>query len=403
MKLEVRSCTSEEYLLALAPIFQFFGHVPDEDTRKRFEPLMPAERMIAAWADGAVVGGSGAFPFRLSVPGGEVDAAGVTVVGVSPTHRRRGILRAMMRAHLDAAHERGEPVATLFASEGGIYGRFGYGLAALLGEVELERAHAALRGEPVPGSRVRQVTREEAAELFPPIHEAVRRVRPGMPSRSADWWRIRVLDDPEWARSGGGQKMYVVAEVDGRPAGYATYRHHMGFDRGSTTGKISVVEALADSPAGTDTLWRYLVGVDWVARLTAGLLPLDHELQLLLEQHRRLRFTVTEGLWVRLVDVGAALRARSYVGEGELVLDVTDEACPWNAGVWRVGAGVCERVEAAPELRLDVRQLGSAYLGGFSFSELARARLVEELAPGALARADTLFATPAKPWAPEIF
>src|SRR3954462_10670079 len=137
MDVDVRPCTHEDYLDGLAPIFQFFGHRPDEETRARFEPLMPPERLLVARAGGVAVGGAGAFPFRISVPGGDVDAAGVSVVGVSPTHRRRGVLNTMMRALLEATHERGEPVAMLFASEGGIYGRFGYGLAALLGEISL--------------------------------------------------------------------------------------------------------------------------------------------------------------------------------------------------------------------------------------------------------------------------
>jgi predicted acetyltransferase len=403
MTLEVRPCTSEEYLLGLAPIFQFFGHPPDEDTRTHFEPLLPAERVIAAWLDGGVVGGSGAFPFGLSVPGGgEVAAAGVTVVGVSPTHRRRGILRAMMRAQLDAAHSRGEPVAVLWASEGAIYGRFGFGLASLSGELNLPRAHARLRGDGVPGARVRQVSADEAAALFPAVHEAVRRVRPGMPGRSEDWWLFRTLSDPEWQRDGGGVKMFAVAEVDGHVEGYATYRHHQRFDHGVSVGRLQIVEALGSTPAGTDTIWRYLLAVDWVERYTAGLLPVDHELNLLLAEQRRARLTVGDALYVRLVDVGAALAARAF-GEGEVDVEVADGVCPWNAGVWRIGGGGASRVEAEPELRLDVRELGSVYLGGFTLADLARAALVEELAPGAIARADTVFASDAKPWCPEIF
>src|SRR3954469_5964804 len=152
MQLDVRPCTLDDYLHGLAPIWQFFGHRPDQEALDRFSPLLPPERLLAAWTDGVAVGGGAPFPFRLSVPGGELDAGGVTVVGVAPTHRRRGVLSAMMRAQLAATHDRGEAVTMLFASEGGIYGRFGYGLAGLMGSVSLQKAHSALRGEPAPGA-----------------------------------------------------------------------------------------------------------------------------------------------------------------------------------------------------------------------------------------------------------
>ena len=197
--------------------------------------------------------------------------------------------------------------------------------------------------------------------------------------------------------------MFAVAEVDGQVGGYAIYRHHQQFEHGSTVGKLQVIEAAGDSPAATETLWRYLAAIDWVERMEASLLPVDHELHLLVEQPRRLAMQVSDMLWIRVVDLAAAFAVRSLAGDGAVVVDVADALCPWNAGVWRFAALECERVEAEPELRLDIRELGSVFLGGFSFSDLARAGHVEELAPGALARADALFATPAKPWCPEIF
>lgn len=403
MELDVRTCTTEEYLDALAPIWQFFGRSPDDETRTRFEPLMPAERLVAAWEDGRAVGGAGAFPFGLSVPGGALPCAGITVVGVTPTHRRRGILRRMIRMQLDLAHERGEPIAALWASEGSIYGRFGFGVASLYGDVSLPKVHSAFRGSPVEGASVRQVTLDEAAELIPPVYERVRAQRPGMMSRSPEWWRIRPLDDPEWSRGGGGEKMFAVAEVDGQVGAYAMYRHHQQFEHGNSVGKLQVIEAAGDSAAATETIWRYLAEIDWVERMEASLLPVDHELHLLVEQPRRLAMELSDALWIRVVDLGAAFEVRNLAGDGAVAVDVADAFCPWNAGVWRFAADGCERVETEPEVRLDIRELGSVFLGGFSFSDLARAGHVSELEPGALLRADALFATPAKPWCPEIF
>jgi predicted acetyltransferase len=224
-----------------------------------------------------------------------------------------------------------------------------------------------------------------------------------MPSRSADWWRLKTLSDPEWSRDGGGLKMYVVVDLDGRPAAYAMYRHHMRFDHGNATGRVQVVEAMGDSPAATDAIWRHLVGVDWVERLTCDLLPVDHELQLLVLENRRLEYRIGDGLWIRIVDVAAALSARSYAGDGEVVLQLRDPFCAWNEGRWRVGGAGCERTDAEADVVLSADALGSVYLGGFAFADLVRARLAEELRPGGIARADTLFATTVKPWSPEIF
>jgi predicted acetyltransferase len=164
-----------------------------------------------------------------------------------------------------------------------------------------------------------------------------------------------------------------------------------------------VIEAVGDSPAATRELWRFLLDIDWMERVRAALLPLDHELFLLLREPRRLTFNQRDGLWVRLVDLEAALNARSYKPGEPVVVDVVDEFCRWNAGVWELGPEGVSRSKREPELRLDVSALGSAYLGGFTFGQLARAGRIEELADGALDRADTLFRTDRYPWCPEIF
>jgi predicted acetyltransferase len=221
--------------------------------------------------------------------------------------------------------------------------------------------------------------------------------------RTPEWWRSRRLADPEWGREGGGDMVRALLELDGRPAGYALYRLHFSIERGIPSGFTSVIEAVGDSPTATRELWRFLIGIDWMDRVRAGLLPLDHELFLLLQEPRRLTFDQRDGLWVRLVDVEAALNARRYKPGEPVIVDVADEFCPWNAGTWEVGPEGAVRSSRAPELRLDASALGSAYLGGFTFGELTRAERVEELADGALDRADTLFRTDRYPWCPEIF
>ncbi len=403
MAIEIRpSRDAAEFRSALGSIGHYFGGWPDEAAAERFGRLLPRERMHAALDGDTVVGGAGAFPFTMTVPGGEVGCAGVTVVGVLPTHRRRGVLRSLMHEQLADVHRRGEPIAALWASEEPIYTRFGYGLASLAGEVALTRTYAGLR-DPSPGrGTVRLLSVEEARERLPAVYQRVRRETPGMYARAADWWELRQVHDPPDQRGGAGEKVFALLELDGRDAGYAIYRIRMAWEAGSSNGSAEIVEAMADSPEATRELWRFLLGLDWVATVKAYRLPVDHPLLHLLSYPRRLQLRIGDGLWLRLVDVDAALAARTYAGDGSVTFELEDELCDWNAGSYTVSSGGVER-GGEPELRLDVGALASVYLGGFTFSELARGLRVEELAEGALARADALFATTSKPWAPEIF
>jgi predicted acetyltransferase len=401
---EVAPCADlAEFSDAVFAIGQYFGMEPTEERMERFSKNLPIERMHAARENGTTVGGAGAFPFEMTVPGAIVPTAGVTVVGTYPTHRRRGVLRAMMRAQLDDVHERGEPLAALWASEETIYGRFGYGMASLTGSLSLARTSSAYAVPFEPAGSVRLVETDEALELFPQVWDEVRPAIPGLLSRSRNWWEFRILFDSPDFRQGAGPKRLVVLEADGRPEGYAIYRHRSKWEDGENKSELGVIEALALDGAATAQIWRYLFDVDWSARITADLMPVDHQLFQILATPRQMNFRVGDGLWVRLVDVGAALSARSYAADGAVVFDVLDAFCPWNEGRWKLEDGVAERTDADADLRGDVTMLGSAYLGFFTFEQLVRAGRVEELSPGAAARADAMFAWPRAPWCPEIF
>jgi predicted acetyltransferase len=308
-----------------------------------------------------------------------------------------------MRAQLDDVHERGEPIAYLWASEDSLYGRFGYGVASFCGSIDLQRDRVAFHRAFEPTGRVRLLEKDEAVEPLAAIQRAAAARHPGMFVRTPEWWRARRLVDPEWAREGGGEMVRALLEIDGRPAAYALYRLHFSAERGIPNGFTNVIEAVGDSPAATREIWRYLLDIDWMARVRAHLLPLDHELFLLLRDPRRLRFELRDGLWVRLVDVDAALNGRAYKAGEPVVVEVADDFCPWNAGRYRIGPDGAERTDSEPELRLPVQSLGSVYLGGFRFIDLARAGRVEELADGAIDRADALFRADRYPWCPEIF
>jgi len=402
MSIEIRPCTSvEEVRDALNAISHYFGHVNDLESTERFTERMDIDRVHAAWDGDRIVGGTGAFTYRMSVPGGAIPTAGVTIVGVLPTHRRRGVLTSLMRVQLEDCRARGEAAAYLWASEGAIYPRFGYGLAALMGEMNLARERTAFAQPFEARGAVRLVDVEEAARTFPPLYEQLFAQRPGLFSRSKAWWEGRRLLPSPWEQN--ATKRLVLLELDREPAGYAIYTVSQEWAHGSSAGKVTVIEAVAPTPDATRELWRWLLDFDWTSRFEAAHLPLDHPLFLLLAEPRRMQFEVGDGIWVRLLDIEAALAARSYEGDEQVVVELTDAFMPENAGRWRLGARGAERTNASAELALDVTGLGSVYLGGFSFADLVRGSRAVELAPGAVSRADALFHSPAQPWCMEIF
>ena len=394
----------EEYGAALSAIGHYLGWVPTEDDTSRFPRLLPLDRMHAVFDDGRIVAGAGVFPFGLTVPGGSVPCAGVTVVGVLPSHRRRGLLRRMMDAQLRDIRERGEPIAALWASEETIYGRFGYGLASMSINVEAERNLVGIPPGPPHEASVRLVSHEEALRTFPPVYARVTRTRPGMIERSRPWWESRRLDDSPERRRGGGPLVRALLERDGRPVGFALYRiAQEGSTPDSWTKTVRVLEAFGVDDRATRDIWRFLLEIDWVDRIAAYHLPVDHPLPLLVDRLNKLHIKVWDALWVRIVNVPAALDGRTYASPERVTLEVVaDPHVPDNVGTWTIEDGTVRRGRRRPDVRLAVDALGSAYLGGISFARLAAAGLAEEVVRGGLDRADSAFRAPA-PWCAEIF
>jgi predicted acetyltransferase len=403
----IRSVEESELKRFLETVESSFGEELNEDDIERWKPHLDLERQFWAWDGDAPVGTAGTYDKRMSIPGGELAAAGVTMVGVLPSHRRRGILTQLMRRQLDDAHERGEPLAVLWASEAPIYGRYGYGVATRSTRIEADHDRMAFRAPDEPAGRTRLIDDAEAMELIPAIYERIQAATPGMFERTQGWWTSFRFADPERWRHGAGPMYRAIWEDDDGPEAYALYRIRGSWDEGVPGGKLEIREALGMTPQATREIWRFLFGVDLVKSVNAYALPPDHPLFLSVTEPRRLKMTMGDGLWVRLLDVEAALAARSYAADGAVVLELGDPFCEWNEGTWtlEVAAGKAgvTRAGGEPELRLDVSDLGSAYLGAFSFSSLQRAGRVEELAGGAIERADALFHTAAQPWCPEIF
>ena len=407
MAIRIRTTRNQaEFVDAVGAIGHYFGGAfSSDESVTNFARILPFERTHAAFDGQTIVGGAGAYPLELTVPGGPVRCAGVTVVGVLPTHRRRGILDRMMRAQLADVRERGEALAALWASEETIYGRFGYGMASQDVMIKASRGHAALRAD-LPGKTgtTRLIGHDEAAKVFPRIYDRIQRKSPGFVSRTDAWWEVRKLDDSPDRRRGGGELNRLLLEIDGRPVGYALYRIKLEWDEPHNASQVAVIEAHGETPAATRELWRYLLGIDWVAAIHCELLAIDHPLFLLVQRPNRLHWRVVDGLWLRLVDVGAALSARAVTGDGRVTFDVvSDPIFPDNVGTWTVEDGAAKRSRRRADVRLDVQALASAYLGGFTFAELARAGRVEEVARGGVARADALYGVDVKPWCPEIF
>jgi len=313
----------------------------------------------------------------------------------------------MMRLQLDAIHQRGEPLAILWASEGSIYQRFGYGLGSLRMGVNVPRERSSFRLPHVPAGNVRFAELDEAKRRFPAIHDAIRLHRPGFFARSPLYWGTEFFADPEHWRHGASAAFHVVHEVGGEPDGYARYRIREEWESTGPKSSVVLVEMMATNPAATLDLWRYLLDIDLMAKLDAWNLAVDDPILLAVAEPRRLGATIGDALWLRVVDVAIALAGRRYRTDGTLVLEVEDEFCEWNDGRWSLsvedGVPFVGPATEPPDLTCDVTDLGAAYLGAFTFAQLAAAGRVRELQPGALDRADALFRADVAPWCPKVF
>jgi predicted acetyltransferase len=398
--IEIRQPADEGELRSAMAIAFTEGITDDDWERERI--TLPLHRAVAAFDDGRAVALAGAYEFDLTIPGGQLPCAGVTWVGVQPTHRRQGILRGLMAQQLEDAREWGEPIAALWASEAAIYGRFGYGTAAPGIVAKSDPQRFALKDGQPSNVAVRLTDADEAYRLFPHVYDRFRSGRAGMLSRSETWWKEVRLADPKAWRRGASQKFYAVAEVDGTAEAYSTYRIKDKWEEGFSKSEVRVVEAIAATTVAERELWRFLHSIDLTVKVDVGSLDPASSLVLGVRDPRALGLRLADALWLRLVDLDAALKARSYKPGQSIVLEVTDELCPWNAGRYRVGddAG---RTEDTADLALDVADLASVYLGAFDFHRLVHAGRAQERREGAAEAATLLFRTDLPPYCPEGF
>jgi predicted acetyltransferase len=400
MGLELRTVRDEEMGGFLRAVGTGFGMVsPDEDDEYAVH-LLPAERCLAVHDDEVVVATAGAFPFRLTVPGGaQVGVAAVTVVTVHPTHRRQGLLRQMMDEQLDDVARRGEPLAALTASEASIYERFGYGTATFTTRWELASEYAATGASAPSGGSVHLVEGDAACEVARAVYDAAAATRTGEIERPAEWW------SPIFNRGKRGVRFFTAVHTgrDGRPDAFARYALDQCWPDGVPAMTLRVIEIQAVDADAEAALWNYLFGIDLVGTVQAVNRPVDEPLRWRLVDSRRLRVReLRDHLWVRIVDVASALGARTYGTEDAVVIELIDAFRPANSGRWRIDGGpdgaACAPTSIEPDLTLSAPDLGALYLGGVAPSTLAAAGRVTARSEGALRRADRFFTEHPLPW-----
>ncbi|WP_345641697.1 GNAT family N-acetyltransferase [Streptomyces siamensis] len=409
MTTDVRVLRKSEWNTWYETLIRAFSGVQEAaEERELWDALTECDRSLGVWEGERCVGTAGAFSFRMTVPGGaSVPAAGVTMVSVAATHRRRGVLTAMMRRQLDDLHAGGEPLAVLTASEPDIYGRFGYGIGTFQIRAEIDTDRVRLSVPPgTDDVRLRYEAPADVLDACEAVYARLVPARPGMLARQPGWERLGLLD-PESDRDGASPLQCVVAERDGEVVGYTRFRVKPAWGPSGHDGTVLVQDVEGLDPAARAALWRFLFGIDLTTGLHTRGRPVDEEWQHMVSDIRRCGLRVKDSLHVRLVDVGAALEVRTYQAPVDVVFEVEDAFCPWNEGRWRLtgdakGAS-CVRTEDTADLALSVRELGAAYLGGVSLVSLGAAGRVRELRQGALTEASVAFSSAVAPWLPHGF
>ena len=395
--LELRNITPDEFERWMSTESRAHGNRLAHDP-ERLRPRFDLGRSIAVFEDRQIVGGCHSHLLEMSIPGGTSVVAGVSNVEVQPTHTRRGIMTRMMRHQIDGIHERGEPLAALFATESGIYGRFGYGIGAVHEQWSIEKRHSAYAHRLDSPGRLEFVDPADIMEKLPDVSRQGTRGRPAVFQRARHHWDD-MANDPVHAQGGSGGVFYVAYVEDGRIDGYASYR--------TQRPTVTVNELVAVTREASAALWRFCFDLDLYERTEAMKRPEDDPLPWMLADPRRLQRSSRDGLWVRIVDAAVALEQRAYAAGEQLTLEIRDDFCQWNQGCWRLEmspeGGHCARVTGGADLAIDASALTSVYLGAASFGTLQQAGLVDETTRGSVERADRAFAVALKPWTPYNF
>lgn len=405
---ELTQLTARTYQSFHAAIARGFQEQDRDEVVEFDRRIMAHDRHFGFTVGKRWVSTFGSFERTITVPGGaDVPVAAVTVVTVHPPFRRRGLLKSMMQHELETSLARGEPLAALWASEASIYGRFGFGPAASRAKLSgRTRDVTFLPGTPLSGS-VDEVDRKQFLAVAAPLHAQGRPERPGGLDRDGTWWEFSLFD-LEFFRQGATELRYLLHFDDAGDAdGYATYRFKDDHLPAGPDGEVRIHEVWADTPAAYAGLWRYLLDLDLARKFVMRNAPVDEPLRLLAADARAVETAISDNLYIRIVDVAAALRARRYAADIDLVIGVTDQQLPANTGNYRLRGGqdgaTVRRVKGDPDLTLGVLELGTVYLGGVPLGDLHRVGRVAEHTAGAVATASTAFGWHRAPWCPDNF
>ncbi|GAA3227016.1 GNAT family N-acetyltransferase [Nonomuraea helvata] len=409
MTYPIRPIDESEWPAYTRVLDEGFNSRPHPQQAERWKAQTEFDRTLAAF-DGDLIAGVAALQsFTMTVPGGRLPVEGVTSVSVLPSHRRRGVLSALMRRQLADIREHGESVAALYASESGIYGRYGYGRASQSLFFRIDKTRSAFVGHAPtdPSLRIRVAVPADVRADLERLFASVATRRPGRYDRNPPIWDD-VLADEDADQRGDGPLRCLLAEDDGGLRGYALFRVKAGWDAdGIASGELKLTELEATDPAAYALLWRGILDRDLVAKVDSGARPVDDPLIALLADQRQLRASVFDELWVRLVEVDKALTSRAYSAAVNVVIEVEDDVCPWNAKRWRLTAdptgAECKPVEDEPDVTLPVAALGSAYLGAGMLTESLEAGLLREHSTGSVRALATAMSWSPKPWAGLVF
>jgi predicted acetyltransferase len=405
----LRSVSEDEMRVFFEAVFNAFGEDIKDNAFDQEMLTAEPDRTIAAFDGDAIVGNAGAYSFDLAVPGGRLPAAGVSLVGVAATHRRRGVLTSMMQHQLRDIHDRGEPLAILWASEAAIYGRFGYGVASRKSDIVIDRIDTRLRIDCPDDDSVS--LRLVAADDMPAVIAAVEAEvtsRPGSFQRN-EKWIASLLVDNEDDRNGYSALRHLVARRGSQPVGYALYRAKNGAVRpyNLADGDAVVWQQQAVTPAIDAMLTKHLLGLDLIRRVRWWNQPMDASLPHLLLDPRQARTTVTDGVHLRVIDVPAALVGRRYLTPLDVVIELTDPVFAGNAGRWRLRGdrekAFCESTESAADVAMDIETLGAIYLGGTSLTSLAAAGRVSGGSTESVHEVSAAFGWDVQPWCAGTF
>jgi predicted acetyltransferase len=414
MALEIRNflegfADREAALRALLTVDEsVFGEdFTDEEITSPAFGVVDDDRTFLAWDGDQPVGMSANFTLDVSVPGGTAPTAGVTFIGVLPTHRRRGVMSAMLNKLHDDGLSRGEPIAALWAAETPIYPRFGYGVASKRLGLSIPRSFGTISEAPSDTSlALRMVDPVDDFEQTNAIYNAVRSRRGGMPALDARW-HARHVWDPASKREGSGRLHTVLVGDEAGVRGFLRYSFKPVWTSALSDGTLNIQRMMATDAAAYAELWRFAINFDLSTTVAWWNAPSDDPIQVWLDQPRHATRQIEDQMYVRILDLPGAVAARTYSSDVDVVVEVSDRHIAANAGRWRLTAGPhgasAVRSTASADLSLDIRTLGAAYLGGPAIEEHAAADWVTENTPGSVAALGSAFHAAIAPYCPFVF